>query len=50
MYALCNSSDIIIPGANIAVSKQKLGMIIVWIDIITMIILICFAKITKWRL
>jgi hypothetical protein len=51
MYAQCNSSDIVITGPNIVIviSKTKLGMVVIWIDIISIIIIISFAKIIKWR-
>ena len=49
MYAQCNSSDIVITGPNIVISKAKLGMVVIWIDIISIIIIISFAKIIKWR-
>jgi len=49
MYAQCNSSTIVIPGPNIVISKQKLGMVVVWIDIVSIIVIILFAKILKWR-
>jgi len=39
----------VITGPNIVISRAKLGMVVIWIDIISIIIIISFAKIIKWR-